>query len=266
MQYGNNANKNDKKKSTNTRGFQFMNSENPICPSTASIGWWDGFMTLSMSPALNKNEQKDDRKFNYEISVNTALTPDKMLTLSKIIDKYIEPAMENNEEICKGIPVAGNSLVAIGTKKIGDNVNPYISIFKGLDETTMKPQISIHYYFNTIQPIISNYNEETGSFSKEETRHGEFELFKNLLGIGSVHLSNVTAHTNRVSNRFYNDIIKENIESLCYKQGITPTGTSSYKKYSSSSGSIFDTKASNSNDTKEDASFDTQEGLDDIPF
>lgn len=269
MEFQNNTNGNNssKKKSTNTRGIQLMNVDAPESPSTLSLGWWDNFLTLSISPTLDEAMRTDGKVFNYNIAANTALSPEKCHIMYKIYKTRILPALENNEEVIWGVPIGGNSLLCLGTKTFGkDKVRPYLAMHKNLAEGSMKPELSLKYIFREDSQMISGFDPDKGSYESHVDDIAELELFGRILEYAATELTMGAGHSVRASNRFYNDNLKETVNNIANKVGAETVGYSSNKR-SYSGKSIFNggqtTTASYDNSSTELA---TQDGLDDLPF
>lgn len=257
-------NKKDYKKSTNTRSLQFMNSEDCVYQSTLQLGWWDTFLTLSISPALGESERQNGKMFNYSINLNTALSPEKLCLLETIIDKEIRPAMDNNSVVRRGISIAGNSLLVIGTRSVDGKAYPYLAMFKNIDPETKRPENQLGYTFKQTIQVIDDYNEVDGTFTSHNIDGSEFELFYKIIKAAQTDLAMGSAHSIRYSDRYYNSNMKDTVVGIANKVGSdTPFKTGTQARGSYSGSNIF---ASTSNTTSDSDTMEEVDGLDSIPF
>lgn len=257
-------NKKDYKKSTNTRGVQFMNSEDSVHQSTMQIGWWDTFLTIAISPAYESDKREDGKVFNYNVVINTALSLEKLCTLEYLIENEIKPAMDNNEEIRRGVSIAGNSLLVIGTRAGETKAIPYLAMFKNIDGETKRPENMIGYTFRQSIQIIDDYNEETGSFTSHNIDGTEFELFTKIIKNAQEQLTMGSAHAIRYTDRFFNSNLKDTVVGIANKVGSEPafkTGTTSRGSFAGAN--IF---SSSNSDTSSNNTMEEIDGLDEIPF
>jgi hypothetical protein len=270
MEYQNNNNKNSNEKSTNTNGIQFMNSQNPLAKSTLIIKWWNQFMAIQISPALDEKDRRDGKMFDYQTQLSTALSPEKLMVLNHIINSSVKPALENNEEVNKGIPVA-SGLICVGTKKInyeevGERVTPFVAIYKGINESTRKAESGLIYFFNIENNVVSNYDMNTGNADVEFVYNTEFELFSSLLPDGAKVLCGGTAHIGRYHDRYYSARLSKNIEVIGNSLGAPIETSNSYKRYTGKSSDIFSRNSSTPVPPSENGEMTSIDGLDDIPF
>ena len=69
----------------NTRSYVFMNKDG-FDPSALTVGAWNEMLSLRINPALDKSRQTENKVFDYDKSVSTSLTAEKVtLLLYKII-------------------------------------------------------------------------------------------------------------------------------------------------------------------------------------
>ncbi|NNV04736.1 hypothetical protein, partial [Brevibacillus sp. MCWH] len=146
MKLNNTGNNSKDVVNVNTRGIQFMNSEGNF-PSTLQIGYWNDMISLKINPALDKSQQTETKKFDYEKLISTAITLEKATILAEAVEKYVLPSFDEKKEIFKGVPVGGDSLVGVGIKVINGEPVSYFGIFKSLDEKTKKPESFMIYEF-----------------------------------------------------------------------------------------------------------------------
>jgi len=203
----------------NTKGTQFRNKDG-FDPSSLTFGFWNDFVSIKMNPALDKNKQTESKVFDYETTVSTALTVEKLTILINDFVEILLPALKENKIKSIGVPVGANSLfvIATGNKIIGSN-RPYAAIYKNLNEETKKPEMSICYEFNRSYRI-DDYNEEEGTFEITSNLHSELLTFMKLLKSGRDCLSNGVAHSVRYADKGYRDASIKYLEGIAKKNGI----------------------------------------------
>jgi hypothetical protein len=226
--FGNQSN-NKKETNVNTRSLSLMNSSaSALQPSVLVLGFWNEMVSLKLHPELPKDKQGEGRKFDYDQQIFTSLTLEKAMVLSKAIQELIVPAVKENKEVFRGVPVGGNSLVGVGVvaKESEDGVvyTPFLGIYKDLDEEKKIPKSYLTYTFKTTL-IVENFNHTTGSFDVTEDLT-ELYLFEGILLSSIEHLSHASTHSMRVVDRFYRDQLNNRIDEIGSKLGIAPRSNS----------------------------------------
>jgi len=203
----------------NTRSIQFRNKEG-FDPSALSFGFWNEFISIKINPALDKNKQTESKVFDYETTVSTALTAEKVTILINDFVEILLPALKDNKIKSIGVPVGASSLfvIATGNNKIGSN-RPYVGIYKNLNEETKKPEMSICYEFNRSYRV-DDYNEEEGTFEITSGLHSELLTFMKLLKSSRDSISNGAAHSIRYADKGYRDASMKYLEGIGKKHGI----------------------------------------------
>lgn len=200
----NNQYNNKEAQDVNTRGQQFMNSDGTF-KSTLILGFWNNLISIRIHPVLEPHQQSESKKFNYESSINTAITIEKATTLYNAILNDIIPSI-NNESKFKAVPVGVNSLIGVGNIfKDGKNIL-YLAIYKNIDENTKKPSSYLYYEFKQSY-TVDDYNETTGEFTISEGIPSEILLFANLLKASCDALSNGVVHSMRYADRWFRDLL-----------------------------------------------------------
>lgn len=201
MAYGNNNNQN-KAKSVNTNGFQFYNDEpNSVYKSTLAVGYYDRFMSLRINPSLPEEKKTNSSRYDYETTVQTALTADKVMALLTGINEKIYPAINGGKNRAVGVPVGADGIVSIAY--LAEEGLLTLGLYKGLDPETKKPKESLSYQFKPTM-IVENYDPQTGNFSTENIE-SEFVVFVGFLQkfVEAVGLCEV--HMMRYGDRFFRD-------------------------------------------------------------
>lgn len=246
----------------NTRGIQFMNSEGHF-PSTLQVGYWNEMLSFKINPALEKSQQTETKKFDYEKVISTAITLEKATILAEKIEREVLPAFYNNTEIFKGVPVGGDSLVGVGTKNMDGEMIAYFAIFKSLDENTKKPEVSMIYEFRSGY-TVDNYNPQTGEFSISKNIPSELILFMEVLKSARSGLTNAIAHSIRFADKFSRDRIHNQLDEIAAKLGVSgkfKSNSGSYKTKDVFSSSVDNSSVAND---LEEAPMTTLGNIDDI--
>lgn len=246
----------------NTRSCQLLNKEG-FDPSALSIGAWNEMMSLRINPALEPSKQTESRIFDYDRSVSTSLTMEKVMLLLYKINKEIVPAINDNIDKSIGIPLNnGESLIVIGTgKKYTNEIRPFLAIHKSLNANTRKPEMSMFYEFKRAY-TIDDYDEKTGEYSMVTDIHSEFKLFIELLKAFIIGSSNFTPHADRVSNYFRNEKLNKNINAIAQKVGV-PVESYGNKSYNNKP-NVFANNSKSNNDDTDVASIDELGNIDDL--
>jgi hypothetical protein len=241
MKFNNNSNNNARESvNVNTRGIQFMNSEG-FSPSTLVYGYWNDMISIKIHPALEKSQQSDSKRFNYEEVVSTAITLEKAVTLLSKLESDIIPAY-GSESKFRGVPVGGDSLIGIGTRMNDDgSYTSYLGIFKALDENTKKPDVAIFYEFKAGY-TVDDYNPSTGEFNVTQNVPGELMLFASALRASVAALTNANAHSTRTVDKWFRDKLTNQLTEIGSKLGVAAPAKSwggNSGGYKSRGGDIF---------------------------
>ena len=100
----------------NTRGIQFSNKYG-FDPSSIQFGYWNGFLSIRITPALDRSKQTETRVYDYDKTVSSALTVEKISLLLEKIKSDIIPAIKAGEEASIGVPTGANTLIVVDTGK-----------------------------------------------------------------------------------------------------------------------------------------------------
>lgn len=225
------ANSKEERKTVNTRGLQFYNTEG-FCPSTLVCDYWDnGMFSIKVHPAKEKAKQTEREKFDYEQAVQTALNMNKASDLLAFFPDLIK-AHEEGKEISRYVDIAGVNLLGVGTRNIDGHTVFYFAIHKQLNNDRI-PQASMYYQFNEAD-VIADYNPETGEFSKATGSLGEFEVFTKYLQNGINSMTKAYTHSNRVVDQFFRKRLEDKIDSLMLATGAqnnyANNGNSGYRR------------------------------------
>lgn len=245
MNLSNGGKSNKEQRNVNTRGVQLMNSEGTY-QSALHLGYWNDMISIKMHPALDKKDQTETRRFDYDTSISTSLTLTKALYLAEMIETRLHPEIFNTAADAKqkdfvGVEIGGNSLFGFGFERREDQ-DPlvYAAIYKNLDADTRKPTSMLVYEFRGIRGV-TDYNPESGEFSleQEEGKCAELELTQRFLYEAVDTLMNATAHTGRNVDAYYRDSINKRLDEIGGKLGIER------QSFGGNSGGGFNSRRSN---------------------
>lgn len=264
----NNGNNNRERANTNTQALTLRNMEGSS-PSALAIGFWNSLLSLRIHPPLEKSKITENNFFDWDQGISTALTIEKIVTMSGQIDEYILPALGTvGKTEFKGVNVGDNSIVGIGVRWNDDGPSVYIAIYKGLDENSKKPESGLTYTFRT-SFSVDHYSPESGDLELSKVQ-GEFRLFAQLLKVAVIGLSNATVHADRNVNKFYKDKVMGTLESVAGKVGATvgpsASGGGGYNR--TGGGNVFNSYSANTdagrNLGNHEASVSTLDNISDI--
>lgn len=209
---------NKDEKSVNTRGIQFKNKLG-FDPSTVSFAFWNDMLSIRMNPALPQDQQTNNKVYDYDKTVSTALSVSKVALLLEKVTKEVIPALSAGENKTVGVVVGGDSLVCVGTgKALTGEIKPYISIHKSLNQETYKPEMSIYYEFNKEQSI-DDYNAETGKYVCGAEQYPEITVMVAVLKAAMMAMTNAEAHSARHVNQWANDRTNKTLNAIAEKIG-----------------------------------------------
>lgn len=227
----NNTQSNQKdRKTVNTNSFQFFNKDG-FDPSTVIFGFWkENFFSIKIHPAKDKEKQTETDVFDYDKVINTALVVTNANVLLNGAKKKVLPALEEGiAGKVAGVVVSGNNIVTVGTKDVDGKVVAYLAIHKGLNESRI-PEMSCYYEFKSGE-MISDYDETTGNFDKEEFPT-EFHMFITVLEEGLRAMTNATAHSMRVVDNYARRKNTEKIDAIMSGMGIQQPSGGGGKRFS----------------------------------
>jgi len=250
----------DSKPSVNTNGIQFSNKDG-FEASTLVLGYWNDKLSIKMHPALEKSKQTEKQVFDYDHSVMTSLTVEKMQTLLDGIEEYILPALISGIDKSVSVIVGSDSLVTIGTGlSLAGRIAPYLAIHKSLQEGTRKPESSIYYEFKS-SPIVLDYEAVSGSCEQSVDKFAEFKAFLNCVKFAIATLMNAGVHVLRHSDKYYRDKLLADITAIANKLGIA---TADVKKFTSKPDVFGLNKATQPRTTPQVNSADYSETIDSL--
>ena len=209
---------NTREVNVNTRGLTFSNSEG-VAPSTMLVGYWNGFISLKFHPALEESKRTEQKIFDYDVAMSTALTPEKALVLVDAINTKILPAFKEKKNASTGVPVGADSLISVGVVVKDDVPTAYVGLYKSLDETTKKPESYILYNLRSGY-TVDDYDAETGNFTVTEQVPQELVLFAETLKASVGALTNANAHTSRTVDRWFREQMTSKLNEIGGKLGI----------------------------------------------
>lgn len=238
-----NYNNNKEKKTVNTSGPSFYNS-NGYEATGINIGYWSGMLKLDFIPALPEGQQTVDKKFDTRNGISASLTPSKAHALYTGVEEKIIPAIKEGRDAKVGVIIADTNLVIVSSGAdrldVDGQLRPYISLYKDLNASTRIAQTQISYEFGSTE-IIEGYNAETGDFEATSRLNNEITMIMNILGDYYKATSNMFTHTDRVVNNTYKTKVTDNQTKIGEKLGLD-LGYKPNNYSNGTQGSIFDKK------------------------
>lgn len=236
-------------RSTSTKGGHFVNSRQET-PCALDITYFDDMVRIQFAPELPAGKQTENRRYDYENSVMTALTRAKCNELCNAYNTVIRPAIENCEDATVSVTLAGVNVFLIGTGVVDGTPHPYICFCKDINPNTLiaPKEKRLKYEFNTGEYILG-YNPETGEFKERVITCNEIDLFFHDMDSIRSASSNAYVHTERVVNRYTRDTLDNKINRIGEKMGLDLSTRTRYSKGGGGRGSIFDTMNSTSDQT-----------------
>lgn len=231
MQFNNSNNNKSDRKNINTNGTQFMNSTGTLAQSTLVVKYWNSMVSLRIHPMLSPDKQTDFKKFNYDESFTTSLTIEKAQTFHDIIE---EALTTEKEKFFKGVQVGADSLIGLGSVSNGTDRMFFVGIYKSLDPDTGIPKEKMLYEFTTMR-IIEDYNDETGTFTANETKQSQLKVFQALLKSAVEHLTNAHVHADQVENDYQHKRQSATLNGIAAKLGVE-TAYSNNRSYNNGGG------------------------------
>lgn len=245
MAFGNNSNNENKKWEVNTKGTQFYSRGQ--MGATLILGYWKECLTLKISPMLPESKRSESKIYDYETYINTALTEDKLIELKLAMDDIVIPSIVSNNYNFVSVGVSsGNNFIEISNgSMLGlDEGHIVLTIYAGIDENG-KCTDRMSYIFGKTS-YFTGYDSEQGAIDKADPKQTEFIKFYNYIKQAIDALTHAHAHSMRVSNQWYNDMVKDSLNSLKSKLGIE--GRTS----NNNSGATFFNAGNNYGNIKED--------------
>lgn len=228
--FNNNQNKNEKK-SVNTTGVQFYNNESILFPSTLIVGGWNTMLTLKIHPAKDKTQQSSSSIYDYEKNVQCALTGEQAFLLAKAIKEKVIPSIGGNENITVGVTVGTNNMVVI-SNGVGKKCNPFLAIYRNINNN-FEPEVKIYYEFNC-GDIIANYEEVKSENIRKETVPHELMYFGEILMEYAKSFGNATYHSIRYQDRYYREKQVEVSKALANNLGISSSNNGYQRRQNNS--------------------------------
>lgn len=197
-----NASKNNNSTSTQIRTF-FGDL------SCFQISYWDDKISLKINPLASVSSE-GIRQYDYNRKIQTALTTDKCIALSKTIEKTVLPAIESKTDVSIGT-ILSKTAIAINGKKEDKDYNIYFTIYPLIEDSNKnlkidKPNAYI-YKFNKTN-ILLDFNNDSGE-GKEEQVHSEFLYLYSKLK----HIANISGDVPHAINVNNNNKAKINTQS-----------------------------------------------------
>lgn len=200
--YNNNSRERDD--STNTRGRQYYNSDGTH-KSTLVLGFWNKMISLKIHPALPADKVTQNERFDYNQVISTALSTEKALKISELIDTHVIPSLLEGVKVSKGVPIGVDSAVVVGVNEDQSGQHyAFLAITKNIDGETKIPKEVLVYQF-TNQLVIDKYDFQEGEFDVSNDAVLEVKEFSLQLMAAVQALVGAQAHSMRHIDKYYRD-------------------------------------------------------------
>ena len=264
MAYNNNntSNSEQQKRSVTTKAFHGTAGYSAT-PCALDVSYYDDMVRLAFSPELPQSAQTENRRYDYDNNIMTALTRAKCNELCNLYNTIIRPAIENCEDATVAVTLATVNLLQVGTGVVDGVPHPYIAFYKGLDpDTLISPkETRVKYEFNKGEYILG-YNPETGEFKGRVITCNEIDLFFNDLMNVRDASSNAYVHTERTVNKYWKDTIDTKLNRIGEANGLELSTKPRYSTGNGGKGSLFDNQSGYNNNQSNNST--TVNSLDDI--
>ena len=246
MAYENvNNNGQNQKRSVNTRGTSYYNS-NQATPCCLTVAYWDNMVKLNFAPMLPESQQTVSRKYDHDNEVFSAMTRIKAQTLYTKYNELIVPALQEAKDEAISVTVGGVNQIQIATNVDAEGIpHPCVRLIKDIGEDLKADKNNIFEYdFNTTE-IVYGYDPENGTFTKREFIFSELELFMRDLNSAVEASSNAYVHTDRVVTKYMTDRTDSKLNQIGAKLGLQLDSNPRFTTGRGGQGSIFDTAQNN---------------------
>ena len=242
-----NRNNNTDRQTVSTRGNTWKNSYAKI-PCALEVGFYGEMIRLSFIPPLPESQRGENKLYDYNNAVMTALSRVKCHELYMQYKEVIIPAIANKEQKFVSVEIGDqrNHLgISTGVNNSEDGEpHPCMILIRGIDPETKKSNDVILYEFRK-GVVYEDYNPITGEMGKVTHTDSELDTIMEDLENGRAAMSKAYVHAARVVDKSYKDMVMDAIRTIQDKLGIpqpaagTRGGGQRYNASGLGYGSIF---------------------------
>lgn len=247
---------NQKRDYINSTCFQFYNKSGEFASSTLNLGLWDQLISLRIYPAKEVSKQTETSVYDYDKAIHMVFPCTEAITIAKVTREIIVPAIGAGAEATVSFPIGNTNALVIstGVKRFG-KLAPYLSILKDIQPTTLLPNESMIYQFNS-NTYIKDYDGSSSMEGKtivSSEVYGELLYFIHAMTAISEDMLGGAHHIQRFYSKRFNKEIMNLYRGLADKIGVefyAGNNGNGYSTGSRSSVSVFNNPGSNSNTPK----------------
>jgi hypothetical protein len=143
--------------------------------SSMTVGYWNENLSIKINPLLNVTEE-GIRQYDFNRKISTAITADKCLALSKVVEEKFLPKMEEVKQtntldaaICVCIQVGTKGTAIAIEYKNDEKSKPflYLTIYTNIGQDGKAPSDGVYSYKFAKVNVATDYDPENGTGSDE---------------------------------------------------------------------------------------------------
>lgn len=194
---------------------------------TLRMNYYNAYVSFRIFPIKPESERTSKSVYDYSQSTSISLSFDDAIYLGWQVENIVIPATLKGEKAMSVIPTVGGKhllVVSNGIAETGE-VNPYIAIFRDLDEKKIPKEHRICRFRS--RPLFSEYNPATGEYKASEDRKAGLliiaEYFKQFKDFGGASL-----HAKHYLDRYKESIKSSTVEAIANKLGVQASSPINY--------------------------------------
>lgn len=231
---------NTKKKTKNTKGLQFYNSDRTY-GSTLVLDYWQAFATVKIHPQLPEDRRSEKSKYDYDKSLGVVLTIERVYDLLQATKSVAFEIIENhNYNFTPAGVILGrnkNQLLQIeplssleGMPEEAEGI--VISIYSDIDPELGTTNNYIKYILGKAS-YIKAYDNKTGMYEKSDEFETQFMIFIKYLEQSLEALTMAKVHAQALHDMYSKDIVKDSLYEIKQKLGISSNTSNNYRNNNS---------------------------------
>lgn len=179
------------------------------------IAFYDDSLSLGIWIPKLENEK---RTYPKELRESTILTKDRVSALYNLIVEKLLPAYKEGGNYNGGVFTNNNKTNVVECATIAGEL--YLNYYKEIDDNR-KPKYTYTFHFPKT-PVIEGYSATTENDFKMYDTDASFLLFVKILeAFMLTAVSGASAHSDRFTNRYFNDKKMDYLYALAGKLGVT---------------------------------------------
>ena len=177
--------------------------------SMLQLSYWNENLSIKLHPVTGTSAD-GLRQYDYNNKTTTAITPDKALALTSLIEKKIFPIRKEYEDKGKfsgpcnvGITIPSKNIaICVEYKEDANNSNTptfYLNVYTQVGEDGKAAKETTKTYQFAKIPVIIGYDPETGNIAETKMVDSEFDFFfEKLKSVADI--AGTAAHSVSVEN------------------------------------------------------------------